>query len=86
MLNRHGENRRVWPQSRIAAPLVLPASSTSGVRPRSRRWAAVVSPTGPAPMTTTGRLLVWLVVSAMAGLLKDGGGCRFGGGEEAFGV
>ena len=35
----------------------LRASSTSGSRPRSSRCTAAASPTGPAPITTTGRLV-----------------------------
>src|SRR5699024_12629745 len=54
LLYRHGENRLVWPHIRIAAPIVGPASSTSGVRSRARGCAAVANPTGPAPITTTG--------------------------------
>src|SRR6266702_8187655 len=33
--------------------MVSPASSTIGVRPRSRTWAAAARPTGPAPMIAT---------------------------------
>ncbi|MFB9074764.1 hypothetical protein ACFFX0_27670 [Citricoccus parietis] len=39
----------------MEAPTSGPASRIRGVRPRSSRCAAAASPTGPAPMTTTGR-------------------------------
>src|SRR5918998_6409342 len=51
----HGVNVRTCPQARSAAPTASPASRTSGVRPRVVRCAAAARPTGPAPMTTTGR-------------------------------
>src|SRR5829696_6566586 len=54
MLNSQGENTRTWPHSRMLAPTVAPASNTSGRMPRSIRWAAAASPTGPAPITATG--------------------------------
>ena len=41
---------------RMDAPIVAPASSTSGVSPRCTRCAAAARPTGPAPITTTGKV------------------------------
>src|SRR5215217_7630643 len=70
-LNFHGENMRTCCQRRMPAPTASPASSTSGVNARDRTWAAAASPTGPAPMMTTGR-----DVSAMAGFLSSMGGAR----------
>ena len=54
MTCRHGENSRVWPQSRMDAATRSPASMTTKSLPRSARFAAAASPTGPAPMMTTG--------------------------------
>ena len=55
MLNSHGENTRTWPHSRMLAPTASPASKTSGSRPRASSCAAAARPTGPAPITATGR-------------------------------
>src|SRR6266566_8999382 len=55
----HGEKKRTWPHFRIEAPTAGPASRTSGVSPRASRCAAAASPTGPAPMTATGRPVVF---------------------------
>src|SRR4051794_8120930 len=55
MVNRHGENSRTCPHSRTAAAGRSPASRTVPGRLRSARWAAAARPTGPAPMTATGR-------------------------------
>jgi hypothetical protein len=53
---RHqGENSRTCPHWAMLAPTWEPASRTRGSKPRSSRWAAAASLTGPAPMTTTGR-------------------------------
>src|SRR6266853_698628 len=54
----HGEKKRTWRHWRIDAPTASPASRTSGVSPRASRCAAAARPTGPAPMTATGRELV----------------------------
>jgi hypothetical protein len=48
-------SRRTCAQSRMVAPGPSPASNTSGSMPRETRCAAAASPTGPAPITATGR-------------------------------
>src|SRR5699024_4276020 len=75
MLYSQGENNRVWPHWAMAAPTEAPASRTTGVRPRSRTWAAAASPTGPAPIMITGSGSDGgvSVVLGMGGLLKNGG-------------
>src|SRR6266487_4041930 len=55
----HGEKNRTWPHWRIEAPTARPASSTSGVSPRASRCAAAARPTGPAPITATGKPVVF---------------------------
>src|SRR6266851_9963596 len=55
----HGEKKRTWPHFRIEAPTAGPASSTSGVSPRASRCAAAARPTGPAPITATGKFVVF---------------------------
>src|SRR5699024_10309072 len=59
------------PISATAAAGVDPASRTSGRIPRVTRWAAAARPTGPDPITATGRSASAL--SFMEGLL---GGLR----------
>src|SRR5712692_84703 len=54
-----GEKKRTWPHFRIEAPTAGPASSTSGVSPRVSRCAAAARPTGPAPITATGKPVVF---------------------------
>src|SRR5713226_3452774 len=54
-----GEKKRTWPHWRIEAPTAGPASSTSGVSPRASRCAAAARPTGPAPITATGKPAVF---------------------------
>src|SRR5699024_2669371 len=78
MLYSQGENNRVWPHWALAAPTEAPASRTTGVRPRSRTWAAAASPTGPAPIMITGSRSDGGVPVAlgMGGLLKNGGDRR----------
>src|SRR5829696_6392886 len=46
----------------MLAPTVAPASSTIGVSPRESRCAAAARPTGPAPITATGREFVVMAV------------------------
>src|SRR5262249_17634502 len=58
-----GENIRTCPQFRRFAPIVVPASKTIGVSPRSRRCAAAASPTGPAPIIATGTVSLMLLNS-----------------------
>src|SRR5712691_5690188 len=55
----HGEKKRTWPHFRIEAPTAGPASSTSGVSPRASRCTAAARPTGPAPITATGKFVVF---------------------------
>src|SRR6266487_2586154 len=55
----HGEKKRTWLHWRIEAPTASPASRTSGVSPRASRCAAAARPTGPAPMTATGKPVVF---------------------------
>src|SRR5215212_2599638 len=52
---RHGENRRTWPQSKTLDPATGPASKMIGSSPCASRCAAAARPTGPAPITATGR-------------------------------
>jgi hypothetical protein len=58
----HGEKKRTWLHWRMNAPTASPASRTMGVSPRASRWAAAARPTGPAPMTATGRGLLGVVM------------------------
>src|SRR5438270_9351840 len=74
----HGEKKRTWLHWRIEALTASPASSTSGVSPRASRWAAAARPTGPAPMTATGRseravVMNWFS-SGVAGLTGSAAG------------
>jgi hypothetical protein len=55
MLNAQGEKTRTCAQSRTAAPGASPASKTSGSIPRAIKCAAAARPTGPAPITATGK-------------------------------
>src|SRR6266852_2643021 len=54
-----GEKKRTWRHGRIAAPTASPASRTSGVSPRASKCAAAARPTGPAPITATGKFVVF---------------------------
>ena len=88
-LNRHGENKRMWRHCSMAAPAVGPASKMTGSSPRSSRWAAVASPTGPAPITAMGRVFTESMLSSCfirwcGGSV--GGACRSLWGRQAGAV
>src|SRR5215207_3427992 len=55
VLYRQGLNSRTCPHAETEEPAAGPPSSTLNGRPRSARWAAAARPTGPAPITATGR-------------------------------
>src|SRR6478752_6025371 len=75
----HGEKSRMCRHCPIAAAGAGPASRMRGSRPRSSRCAAAARPMGPAPMTTTGRVLV--PATRVLCFLRSGGYWLLGGGE-----